>query len=188
MYSLYNDIASIAKEVLEHKNYCFIAIDGALCSGKSSLAADLKKRLDATVISTADFYLPIEKRSEERMSEAGGIFDYERFIEEVCNHRHEESFLHQPYDQLNLQFGKENTIVKKPIVIVEGTYSLHPQVKDLYDLNIFLKISNELQIARIRECKSDNYKTCINYIVPLEKEYFTNCDIENIADIVIETY
>lgn len=187
MHNLYRDILKIAEEKLQNQKFFYIAIDGPCASGKSHLANELKKFLDASVISMDDFFLSIDQRTEARYAEVGGNIDYERFEEEIINHRDDETFSHFRYNCMNLAFEGPKTIAKKPIIIVEGSYSLHPKFQELYDLNIFLKISNELKMERLKERNPDNYQDFINRWIPLEEKYFDSFKIEDKADIIIYT-
>lgn len=187
MHNLYRDILKIAEEKLKNQKFFYIAIDGPCASGKSYLANELKKFLDATVISTDDFFLSIDQRTEARYAEPGGNIDYERFDNEIINHRDDETFSHFRYNCMNLAFEGPVTIVKKPIIIIEGSYSLHPNFQELYDLNIFLKISDELKMERLKERNPENYQDFINRWIPLEDKYFDSYKIEDKADIIIYT-
>lgn len=186
MNSIYQDILKIANEALKEKDYFYIAIDGASKSGKTKLANDLKRYLDATVIPMSDYLFNVEQLDEERLSELGGVVDYKRFIDEIVKHKDEERIIHFVYDRTNLSMIGPKEIVKKPIVIVEGTYALHTTIKDLYDLNILLKVSDELQLERLKESNELGYKRFIKKMLPLEKEYLSKSNLEEIADIVIE--
>ena len=60
-----------------------IAIDGRAASGKSTVAAQLSKVLDAAVVHMDDFFLPPTLRTPERLAASGGNVHYERFAEQV---------------------------------------------------------------------------------------------------------
>lgn len=71
----------------------------------------------------------------------------------------------------------------KPINIIEGSYSCHPELIDDYDLTIFVDIDESLRHKRIEE---RNGKEALNMFVkkwiPLEEKYFSCFDIQNYCD------
>ena len=60
-----------------------LAIDGNAAAGKTTLAKLLQAVYDCPVIHMDDFFLPLEKRTPDRLAEPGGNVDYERFLHEV---------------------------------------------------------------------------------------------------------
>ena len=66
-------------ELLSLKKEIVVAVDGCAASGKTTLAKILKERYDCQIIKMDDFFLPLNKRTEERLSTPGGNIDYERF-------------------------------------------------------------------------------------------------------------
>lgn len=187
MHNLFQDIKLIADEALKHQPYFYIAIDGPSCSGKTHLANKLKHFLDASVISMDDFFLQLPQRSEERYAEIGGNVDYERFISEILEHKDDEEYEHYIYDCHTFGLQGPKIIHKQPIVIIEGSYSMHPKFQNPFDLNILLEVSKELQLERLKERNPENYDTFINRWIPLEEKYFAACDLKAIADIVIKS-
>ena len=73
------------------------------------------------------------------------------------------------------------------LVIVEGSYSHHPLLRDYYDLKLFLHVQPQRQLERIAKrnpAKLEDFKT---KWIPFEELYFSNYDVMNKADLVIET-
>ena len=60
-----------------------VAIDGRCGGGKTTLGEYLRKHFECNVFHMDDFYLQPHQRTEERLREAGGNVDYERFSTEV---------------------------------------------------------------------------------------------------------
>lgn len=166
-----------------------IAIDGRTASGKTTLTAMLQKELNCNVVHMDHFFLRKEQRTEERLKEAGGNVDYERFKEEVLIPLKEgKSFSYRPYDCHTLSFAKPIYINPKNITVVEGSYSCHPELREYYDIHIFLSISPEEQLRRIEK---RNGKTALNAFqtkwIPMEEKYFTTFDIQNHCEYTFET-
>ena len=61
------------KQLLKEKEYVVIAIDGCAASGKTTLAKKLSNMFSASVIHMDDFFLPLEKRTEERVSSPSSV-------------------------------------------------------------------------------------------------------------------
>ena len=176
------------KTVLKEKGNALIAIDGRCGSGKSTFAELLSKKFDCNVFHMDDFYLPLEKRTKERLDEAGGNIDRQRFLEEVIvPARNGEAVFYKAFD-CKLQSLKPTVTMKpKSIVITEGSYSCHNDFYALYDLHIFLTISSETQKERIiKRNGEDGYKAFESKWIPYEERYFKEQDIENKCEIVFE--
>ena len=59
------------------------------------------------------------------------------------------------------------------MVIVEGSYSLHPDTGRPYDLQVFLRVSEETQHARILQRNGEAMlQRFISTWIPLEEAYF----------------
>ena len=72
----------------------------------------------------------------------------------------------------------------KRLNIVEGSYSMHPFLREAYDLSIFMDLDEEEQIRRIRERNGeDKLEQFINLWIPLENKYFNELNIRSICDI-----
>ena len=127
------------KQLLKEKEYVVIAIDGCAASGKTTLAKKLSNMFNASVIHMDDFFLPLEKRTEERLNTPGGNIDYERFKEEVVNNL-DNDFTYNAFNCSIMKVDKEVFVKKTNLLIIEGSYSLHPYFGKYYDLSIFLDI------------------------------------------------
>ena len=62
-----------------------------------------------------------------------------------------------------------------PLVLVEGSYSLHPRLRARYDLRIFLTCSREEQTARLTAREGENFPSFRDRWVPLEERYRLAC-------------
>ena len=70
-------------DVLLQNGRAIIAIEGGSASGKTTLSEILKQVYDCNVFHMDDFFLPADKRTQERLSQTGGNVDRERFFDEV---------------------------------------------------------------------------------------------------------
>jgi len=183
LISVRNALASL----MESKDHVIAALDGRSAAGKSTSAQWIARELDGEVIHMDDFFLPMELRSEERLSQPGGNVHYERFADEVLSGlKRGEPFDYRVFDCSVMGYGSVMTAGRKHLTIVEGAYSLHPAFERYYDLAIFFDIDPEEQKARIlarngREKLNDFTQKWI----PMEERYIAAFDIENLCDMTV---
>lgn len=166
---------------------CFIvAIDGRCGSGKTTLSKWLSERLHCPVVHMDDFFLPLEKRTEERLAKAGENIDHERFLEEVLAPLKEgNTGRFCPFDCATMQFGKEKS-VSGNLIIVEGSYSCHPSLWEQYDLRVFCDVDAAEQMKRITERNGQEWAQIFKErFIPLEEKYFATFHIKEQCDITL---
>lgn len=168
-----------------------VAIDGRCASGKTTLADALAERLGCAVFRTDDFFLRPVQRTPERLATPGGNMDRERLLDEVILplERGKKTVVHSAYD---CKTGTMTPSVETEIgnvVIIEGSYSCHPDLWDHYDLRVFLTVSPEEQMRRITEREGEAAAEVFRQKwIPLEEDYFKayrvaeRCDLSFSAD------
>jgi len=165
---------------LKDKESFILAIDGKCGSGKSTLAKELQLLFNANVFHMDDFYLPVDKRTLERLSMPGGNVEYERFLSTVLLPLIEgEDVVYQRFDCSTMSYVEGEIIEYKPYNIIEGSYSLRPELVGYYTDIIVLDIDDELQINRLikrNPLKIDAFK---EKWIPLENQYFEYYNIMN---------
>ena len=173
--------------LLQTKEKIIIAIDGRSGGGKTSLASLLKDKYDCNLSHMDDFFLPSCQKTQERLNEVGGNVDYSRFKEDVMdNLRKDRSFTYQIFDCKVQDLTEERSISPKKLNIVEGSYSMHPELIENYDLKIFLDIDDNTQKERIiLRNGSQMYEKFRDQWIPLENKYFSHFSIRDKADIII---
>jgi len=175
-------------EMMEKNKKLIIAIDGPCGSGKSSLAKILEKQYKANIFHLDDYFLTPELRTDERLKEPGGNVDYERFYQEVIlGIKSRKSFSYSKYNcKSNAMEGGE-VQEPRPLTVIEGSYSLHPYLRDAYDLTIFLTLDPEVQKQRILLRNGEDIALrFFDEWIPLENLYFKTLSIKDAADIVID--
>ncbi len=174
---------------LAEKDNLLIAIEGSCASGKTTLSKCFEEKFDCNIIHMDDFFLPFEKRSEERMKEIGGNIDYERFFNEVVsNIKNDVSF---SYGKFSCSEGKINEtieLIPKKLTVIEGVYSMHPKFGDAYDLKIFIDIDEETQLKRLKNRSPEKLERFIKEWIPMENSYFEKFGIKEKCDIVLVNY
>lgn len=187
-YRDYLPLYAAIENCLKEKGTANIAIDGNSGAGKSSLAELLTNLFDCNVFHTDDFFLPLEKRTTERLQEVGGNMDRERFRQEICEPvRAGKPFAYRPFDCSQMQLTEEIEVQPKPVNIFEGSYSMHPELQEYYDVKVFLSISPAEQSNRILERNGGfMLRRFLEEWIPMENAYFEGMKIREACDLVFE--
>ena len=151
-----------------------LTIDGPCGSGKSTLAGWLSKMLEAPVIHTDDFMIPMARKTPERLAIPGGNEDVERLVAE-CLHPWQEtgSCVCRPFDCHADRYLPAQEIIQAPLLILEGSYSNLPSIRAFANVRIFLSIDPTLQLQRLRlRVGDDRLPMFISRWIPLENAYF----------------
>ena len=174
--------------VVREKGGAVVAIEGGSATGKTTLSALLEEIYGCTVFHMDDFFLRPQQRTPERLAEPGGNVDRERFLEEVLLPLSRgESVSYQPYDCHTQSMQNAVEITPTPLTIVEGAYSMHPDLARYYDLSVFLRITPELQRLRIlMRNGSEVADRFFSTWIPMEQLYFDTFDTANRCDLILE--
>ena len=166
-----------------------LAIDGPAAAGKSTLSALLASLYDCNVFHMDDFFLPFALRTEETANTPGGNMDFARFRREVGGKmRRNSPFVYHRYDCRRNSLGETVYVTPKRLNIVEGSYSMHPDLADLYDGAVFVTIDAETQRARvITRNQPSTAKRYLEEWIPRENEYFDACGVEERCTVTLRT-
>ena len=173
---------------LSEKDAVLLAIDGPCGSGKSTLGETLRNAYGDTgsaLFRLDDFFLQPHQRSRERLLEPGGNVDRERFLREVLLEiKRGQPFVYNRYD---CQQGTLHAVFppQARLKIIEGVYSLHPELRKFYDITVFLDIPPDRQLERLRErVPEDRLYRFIHDWIPMENRYFEAFRIREAADML----
>ena len=165
-----------------------VALEGGAGSGKSTLGETLQKIYSCPLLHMDDFFLQPHQRTAERLAEAGGNLDRERFLEEVllpC--RRGEPIQYRRYNCRTQTLLPPREIPSAPLFIIEGSYSCHPDLRQHYDLAVFLDISPHLQRGRIeRRNAPEVAQRFFDIWIPMENRYFDAFQIPASCDLILE--
>ncbi len=163
-----------------------IGIDGNSAAGKTTLAQCLSELYECEVIHMDDFFLPLPLRTEKRLSEVGGNVHYERFLEEVtAGIKSGREFSYRTFSCEKMSYTGKCVVSGQNMLVVEGAYSMRPEFRELYDFKIFMKLSLEKQLERIR--KRNGEKQCEIFRtkwIPMENNYFDTFHVEENCDCI----
>lgn len=181
---------SICREIRKLQNRkprVLVAIDGRCASGKTTLAAALAERLGAGVIHMDDFFLRPEQRTPERYAEPGGNIDRERFLAEVLLPLTTgKPFDYRLFDCHTMRLAEPVTFTPTDITIIEGTYSCHPDLRDYYDLRVFLTVTPKEQLTRLSQRPGADVRMFREKWIPMEERYFERCGVNaNVMSLLL---
>lgn len=167
-----------------------IAIDGRCGAGKTTLAQNLSQELSCSVIHLDHFFLRPQQRTPERLKQAGGNFDRERFLSEVIPFlRQNQPFSYRPFDCKTQTLSEPVMVKPDNLVIVEGFYCCHPSLFPFYDLTIFLDVCPQEQIRRITCRNGENMAQIFQTRwIPMEEAYFSAFSIQQKCDLFFSKY
>jgi len=182
-------IESVIRKIEEccyKKRQVFIGIDGMAASGKTTMALKLAEIFDANVIHMDDFFLPQELRTEKRLQEIGGNIHYERFYEEVVlGFARGCPFKYRIFSCSQMDYTGSRVIEDRPLNIIEGAYSLHPRIIDLYDLKVFSQVAADEQMKRIKKRNGQLAEKFSKLWIPMENKYFQHFHIRELCDLIV---
>ncbi len=166
----------------------FVAIDGPSGAGKSTLAGALLSSLQgATVVHVDDFY------SDEGMDPSGGVN-----VEDACDQyvdwlklydlvlqplRDGENGYYQIYDWVAQRPDIWVTLEPQGVLIVEGVYAMRPELREAYDVKVFVDTSPEIRLRRLAE-RSDN-PVWVKRWAEAEMWYHDNLRPIDYADVIV---
>ena len=164
-----------------------IAIDGPCASGKSTLGETLSDIYRCPLIHMDDFFLRPEQRTPERLAQPGGNVDYERFDREVLSPlRRGEPARYRPWHCHSGEFGPEITVPPGPLTIVEGSYSLRPDLREGYPLRIWVEAPWAVREQRLLERGGPGCLARFSELwIPMEDRYFDACQVKDCCHLIL---
>lgn len=174
--------------LLEKKERIIVAIDGRCGSGKSTLAAALREVYGYPVAHMDDFFLRPEQRTAERLEAPGENVDHERFLAEVLAPLAAgETATYRPFSCKTMTLCDPVALPRTAVTVVEGSYACHPQLRDFYELRVFLDVDSETQMERIlRRNGPEKAEEFRRRWIPLEELYFTQLDVAGHCDLILK--
>jgi broad-specificity NMP kinase len=130
-----------------------VAIDGRSGSGKTTLAAALADRLGAAVVDGDAFYAGgVAVRGDAAAERAAACIDWtrQRAVLEALRAGRPAAFRAFDWDAFDgrLETGPTR-IDSAAVVIIEGVYAARPELADLIDLRVLLRIDEPTRLARL---------------------------------------
>ena len=165
-----------------------LAIEGGSASGKSTLGKMLEEVYGCTVLHMDDFFLQPHQRTPERYKEVGGNVDRERFLAEVLQPLSKNQTInYRKFDCCSMTIKETEIITPQKLTVIEGAYSMHPELSPYYDMSVFLDINEDAQKKRILIRNTPEMANrFFNEWIPYENKYFSTMHIKEKCDLTIE--
>ena len=162
--------------------FLMVVIEGLCGSGKTTLATMIQQACGGMIIHMDDFCLP----KNQRRNEIAGHIDFKRFQEEVIIplQKHQNLFYHrfdchkQEYVAIQQEF--------QPLIIIEGSYSMHPCLGIYYDISCFVTLDEKQRIQYLKEREQDHFDSFMNIWEQKERVYHQAYDILSKCDVMIK--
>ena len=171
------------------KGIYLIAIDGRSGAGKSTLAKRLHENLtNVVVVHTDDFYREMDEIVRRKLNAEQGYyqyFDWERLEQQVfaplSNHQ---TAHYQRYDWIKGKLAETIQVNPQGIIIIEGIYSIRHELRDYYDLRIWIETSEKERYRR-QIARGENTIEWIQRWASAEIFYIEHFDPKNTAHVII---
>ena len=164
-----------------------IALDGRCAAGKTTLANWLAEQYGWGVIHLDDFFLQPAQRTSQRLAEPGGNLDRERLISEVLlpltRHR---PGVYRVFDCRTMGFAAvPRPLPAAPVVLLEGSYACHPDLRPLCGLHVFLTVDPGEQLRRLTARNPARLQDFRTRWIPMEEQYFRYFHIPETCDLTL---
>lgn len=165
-----------------------VALDGPCATGKTTLGGFLSRLYQCPLFHMDDFYLPPERKTAQRLAEPGGNVDAERFFTEVLSPLSRgETVRYRPYRCQSGTLGPELVVPPTPLAVVEGVYSLRPDLDPYYHVKCFLEVPWSTRRARLLNRNgAEGLERFEKLWIPLENAYFHAFPIRKCCDVVLQ--
>ena len=185
-------VSSLVRAVLAVTHWpVVVGIDGRSGSGKSTLARELAVHipLPVAIVEGDDFYSDIGDEERAALSPADGYdqyFDWRRLKSQVLEPLREgnSALRYQQYDWERATMGNWVETKEPAVVIVEGVYTLRPPLRDLLDVTVYVRTSDELRAQR-QVHRAQNSKEWIERWAAAEEYYESQSEPWRDADFTV---
>ena len=179
----YDELFGKMEELRGTYNAFAVAIDGMAGAGKTTLAAYLSKKYGAPVVHLDDFRLPPAERPKGWETIPGGDVDFERFEEEiVAPWMEKRPLVYTTVDPVTGEMLDRRALPDGQMFLFEGTYIMHPMIRDFFDLRLFVRVGAEEQARRLAAAKVRAGALPTETRLDLERAYFDAYMTEALAD------
>lgn len=188
---LLSDFLTKIEGIESNRNTIIVGIDGPSAAGKSTLAGKLTELDDRiTIVHMDDFYRPSEEHNNINPEVYGEGFDWKRLCKQVLSPLSHNTFgRYHGYDWDTDQMGEWHDVPTGGIVIIEGCFSMRNELRQFYDVRIWIEtpksISHERIIQRERDGAGSSHMWKTVYR-PDEEKYMDDQRPWEYADIVID--
>ena len=130
-----------------------VAIDGRSGAGKTTIAQELAERLDATIISGDDFFSGgVKVRTDSPEILAENCIDWRTVRTVIKNLVDSGQARYQVFDWEKFDGSckeKKTVLSNNKALILEGVYSARPELRDIIDVTILVRLSETERMNRL---------------------------------------
>ncbi|MBX7484049.1 uridine kinase family protein [Qipengyuania qiaonensis] len=148
-----NNAIRLIEQAKRQTSRVIVAVDGRSGVGKSTFAAALAAESGAVVVEGDDFYAGgVEVRGDTAEQRADACIDRPKLIGVLQQLRSGMSVTYRPFDWEAFDGSLESPariVSPADVVIVEGVYAGHPDLCDLTQVRILLRVPDELRHQRL---------------------------------------
>lgn len=180
----------IVKLISEHpKRPLFIAIEGHSAAGKSTVAKRITELInEAKIIHMDDFYRVMPEDERFKLTPKEGYeryYDWQRLKRQVLEPLIAGQAGHyQRYDWLANDLGETVSVTPTGILMIEGCYSMRPELLPFYDLKFYVKTLKILRMQRQAQ-RADNSGAWLDKWDAAETYHFSTNRPHKVADLII---
>ena len=128
-----------------HSPVC-VGIDGRGGAGKSSFAEELGQFLPGSVVVPLDDFVLLNRIADNDWE---GVWDRDRLRHEVLTpYRQRRSFSYYPVNWETGKPGPLRTAHDVDYLVIEGITALHPDLRDCYDVTVWIDTPADIAVAR----------------------------------------
>ena len=185
-FTLDKTLLSKVKTTLDSKEFCLIGCDGFCGAGKTTFAKNLQNFFNSNKLKSIAIHLDNFIKEKKYRSFYSSVYDYDilRVKQELLmpiQNGKIASFKLYDWDSDSL---KENLSIKPyGIIIIEGVNSCDKEIKNFFDICIFIRCKKELREKRVIS-RGDFTKEEFEYWSKSEEEIFKDRDIEKYYDFI----
>jgi phosphoribulokinase len=157
-----------------------VGVDGQSGSGKSTLAQELAQSLSLSVaiVRGDDFYSDTPASTKALLTPKEGYekyFDWRRLRSDVIESIRDgaSTLRYQRYDWNTAAMGGWTELPMPEVVIIEGVYTLRPELRGAIDITVFVRTSESTRLQR-QKSRSENSVFWINQWIAAEDFYVSS--------------
>jgi len=186
-------ISSLVSRILEVDHQpVVVGIDGQGGSGKSTLARELVQDLPlkVAVVKGDDFYSDTLDEAKALLNPEEGYedyFDWRRLRSDIlgCARDNSPTLRYKQYDWNIAAMGEWLEIPIPEVLIVEGVYTLRPELRDYFDVTVFVQTSETTRLQR-QSSRGENTRFWISRWVAAEDLYVAREKPWEWADVLLD--
>lgn len=184
----YRDFLAFLRQLPRRQTTLLVAVDGCGGTGKSTFARMLARHgSNVSIVEVDDFYLPTTSRpaSPGTTKTIAADLDWSRLAEQVLEPlQANEDGCYQRYDWVRDALAEFHTAPIGGTVIVEGVYSLLPELTNYYDFRVWLDTPYEIRLKRgLQRVGEEARERWVHDWMPAEQYYIETYHPHEQADI-----